>query len=303
MKIETRQLRHFVAVADTLHFGRAAERLNMTQPPLSQSIKALEGELGAELFTRTNRNVQLTPFGAQWLVYVRAALAEIGALPEVARRLRAGEAGRLELSFVSTADYSVLPTLVRRFRAGYADVDLVLTEATSDVQVAALLEGRGHAGIIIPPAQAPLPQALSYARLVSEQLVAAVPESWLEERRLRPRRGRLGSGEVLEAPLIVFPRPRAPAFHDLVMDYFASRGGRPRIAQHAIQMQTIISLVSAGLGIALVPHSLQHLARTGVRYLALPGDVPELETGIVWRADDATPVLARFLEVAAGLQG
>ena len=113
--MDVRQLRHFAAVADTLHFGRAAQRLNMTQPPLSQSIMALERELDAPLFTRTKRSVVLTPFGAQWLVHVRALLDGLVDLPEIARRLRDGEAGRLELSFVSTADSSVLPMLVRRY--------------------------------------------------------------------------------------------------------------------------------------------------------------------------------------------
>lgn len=298
MNIETRQLRHFVAVADTLHFGRAAARLGITQPPLSQSIRALEGRLGAALFTRTNRNVQLTAFGAQWLVHVRAALAEVTALGEVARRLRDGETGPLELSFVSTADYSVLPALVRGFGAVWPDVELALTEATSDVQIAALLAGRGHAGIIIPPDREPVPEPLVYRPLMTEPLVAAVPEGWIESRRIVPRRGRLTARQILDSPLIVFPRPHAPAFHDRVVDFYVSRGGHPRIAQHAIQMQTIISLVSAGLGVALVPQSLRRLARTGVRYLDLPGEAPELETGLIWRRDDPSPTLARFLDVA-----
>ncbi len=169
-----RQLRHFAAVAETLHFGRAAERLGMTQPPLSQSILGLEHELGALLFTRTKRSVALTPFGEQWLVHVKAALDGVAALPQVARRLRDGESGRLELSFVSTADYSILPSLVRRYASLYPEVEIALTEATSDVQIAALLEGRGHAGIIIPPSGGTLPEPLGYRRLVSEPLVASV---------------------------------------------------------------------------------------------------------------------------------
>src|SRR6185436_5819623 len=110
--MDIRQLRHFAAVADTLHFGRAAERLGMTQPPLSQSILALERDLGAPLFARSKRSVRLTELGEQWLPQVRAAVAGVDALPAAARRLRDGEAGRLALSFVSTADYSVLPGLV-----------------------------------------------------------------------------------------------------------------------------------------------------------------------------------------------
>lgn len=296
--MDTRQLRHFAAVAEVLHFGRAAKQLNMTQPPLSQSIMALERELGVALFVRSKRSVALTPFGEQWLVHVRAALAGVGALPELAKRLRDGEAGRLELSFVSTADYSILPDLVRRYAALYPAVEIALTEATSDVQIAALLDGKGHVGIIIPPAGGELAEPLSYRRLVSEPLVAAVPESWIEEGRLSLVADELPPEAVVGAPLIIFPRRSAPAFYDLVTGYFTAHGGNARIVQEAIQMQTIISLVSAGMGIALVPASLRSLARTGVRYVSLREGAPSLESGIVWRCDDATPTLERFLNVA-----
>jgi DNA-binding transcriptional LysR family regulator len=296
--VDTRQLRHFAAVAEVLHFGRAAQRLNMTQPPLSQSIMALERELGASLFVRSKRTVALTPFGEQWLVHVRTALAAMGALTELAKRLRNGEAGRLELSFVSTADYSILPDLVRRYAALYPAVEMALTEATSDVQIAALLDGRGHVGIIIPPAGGELPGPLSYRRLVSEPLVAAVPENWIEEGRLSLAGGQLLPEAVVGAPLIIFPRRSAPAFYDLVTGYFTTHGGNARIVQEAIQMQTIISLVSAGMGVALVPASLRHLARTGVRYVGLKGEGPTLESGVVWRRRDITPTLECFLKVA-----
>ena len=296
--MDTRQLRHFAAVAEVLHFGRAARQLNMTQPPLSQSIMALERELGVPLFVRSKRSVALTPFGEQWLVHVQAALASLAALPDLAKRLRDGEAGRLELSFVSTADYSILPDLVRGYATLYPSVEIALTEATSDVQIAALLDGKGPAGIIIPPAGGALPEPLSYRRLLSEPLVAAVPESWIEQGRLSLFGDQLLPEAVIEAPLIIFPRRSAPAFYDLVTGYFIAHGGEARIVQEAIQMQTIISLVSAGMGIARVPDSLRSLARTGVRYVSLKGRAPFLESGIVWRRGDTTPTLERFLDVA-----
>lgn len=295
--MDARQLRHFLAVAETLHFGRAAERLGMTQPPLSQSIQTLEQEIGTALFLRTKRSVALTVVGEQWLPHAQAALDSLAALPEIAQRLRDGDSGRLELSFVSSADYNVLPELVRRFTSLHPGVELVLTEATSDVQMAALLEGRGQAGLIIPPAHAALPAALAYRRLISEPLVAAVPENWLASGRLRQARGKLPPEEVIKAPLIVFPRQSAPAFHDLVTGYYAACGGPAQIAQEAIQMQTIISLVSADMGIALVPRSLRHLARTGVRYVELEQEAPLLETGIVWRRDDPSPTLQHLLKL------
>ncbi|MDO8901634.1 MAG: LysR substrate-binding domain-containing protein, partial [Phenylobacterium sp.] len=195
-------------------------------------------------------------------------------------------------------DYSVLPTLVRRYAALYPAVEIDLREATSEVQITALVEGTGHAGVIIPPAGGVLPPGLRYRRLLTESLVAAVPEAWLANGRLSLKAGRLDPADVVQSPLIIFPKRSAPAFHELITGYFAAHGGAARIAQEAIQMQTIISLVSAEMGVALAPASLRNLARTGVRYVALAGEAPLLETGLVWRQDDQTPTLARFLDIA-----
>ena len=297
--MDIRQVRHFAAVAETLHFGRAAERLGMTQPPLSQSIMALEQALGAPLFVRTKRSVRLTPLGEQWLPHVLEALTLVDALPTTARRLRDGQTGYLALSFVSTADYSVLPDLVRRYAEAYPDVDIRLVEATSDVQIPALAAGERHAGIIIPPHDGALPEPLIYRRLVSEPLVAAVPTAWIGDGRLPVRDGVLTPAALLDAPLILFPRSVAPAFHDLVTGYFSARGRPARIVQEAIQMQTIISLVSAGLGMALVPASLRNLARAGVSYVEIE-DPPMLETGLAWRRDTDTATLRGLLSLLPG---
>ena len=142
MTPELRQLRHFVTVAEELHFGRAAARLHMTQPPLSQSIAGLEELLGAPLFLRNRRQVTLTPAGSAMLPEARRILEEAGALPELVRRIASGEAGRLGLSFVTTAGLSVLPAILRRYSAAYPAVRMVLQEATSDVQFGDLLQGR-----------------------------------------------------------------------------------------------------------------------------------------------------------------
>lgn len=293
--MDIRQFRHFAAVADTLHFGRAAERLGMTQPPLSQSIMALEKELGAPLFARTKRSVRLTALGEQWLPHVLEALAAVDALPTTARRLRDGQTGFLSLSFVSTADYSVLPNLVRRYAEAFPEVEIRLAEATSDVQIPALIAGERHAGIIIPPPGRALPEPLAYRRLLREPLVAAVPAAWIDEGLIRSEET-ISDSEVLNSPLILFPRQVAPAFHDLVTGHYAALGGSPRIVQEAIQMQTIISLVSSGLGIALVPASLRNLARAGVAYLDL-GAPPTLETGLAWRRDGDTATLRNLLRL------
>lgn len=295
--MELRQLRHFIAVADMLHFGRAAEKLGMTQPPLSQSIIALERELGAELFLRSKRNVALTSFGRQWLDHVRPAVDAIASLPEIARKLRNGSMGNLALSFVSTADYSVLPRLVQSYSAAFPDVGITLMEATSDVQVDALLNGRMDAGILIPT-QPALPSVLEYRPLLREPLMAAVPESWVEDGRLSLTDHCLHGDSWMTEPLIIFPRRVSPDFHDLVFGFYRSKGHQAVIRQEAIQMQTIISLVSAGMGMALVPASLRHLARTSVRYLHLADTPPMLETGLAWRRDDDNPTLAPLIRIA-----
>lgn len=164
--MDLRQLRYFVTVAEELHFGRAAARLAMTQPPLSQQIRALEEELGVTLFHRTQRSVALTPVGARWLVEVRRVLAEAGALPALAQRLARGEVGSMSLAFVSTADYGILPAMLRHFRDARPDVQVQLREATSDVQIEALLADEIDAGVVIAHHTGSVPGELEYLSLI-----------------------------------------------------------------------------------------------------------------------------------------
>ncbi|MGO4677105.1 LysR family transcriptional regulator [Bosea sp. 2YAB26] len=297
--MDLRQLRHFLSVAEELHFGRAAERLGMTQPPLSQSIQALESELGVQLFVRTKRSVALTPVGQEWLAHARAVLDKAAGLPETARRLSRGELGSLRLAFVSTADYSVLPGMVSRFRQSFPHVAVSLREATSDIQIEAVLTDEIDVGMIIAPDRKALQATLNYRPLLREPLVAAVPEAWIAARRPGFTAETLRAEAIMAAPLILFPRHIAPAFHDIVSGYFAEHGAPLAVHQEAIQMQTIIGLVAAGMGIALVPQSMTNLRRRGAHYLPLQDSAPEIETGLVWRAANSSPTLQRFLEIAS----
>ncbi|MDE1182922.1 LysR family transcriptional regulator [Paraburkholderia sp.] len=308
---DLRLLRYFVTVAEEKHFGRAAVRLSMTQPPLSQAIRALEDTLGVELFARTRRSVELTRVGADLLPEVRRLLASAEGLRPLAQSLARGEAGVLSLAFVSTADYGLLPPLLRDFGARHPRVRLELTEATSDVQVDELVAGRIDAGLVIAPVAPRHDAQLSWLPIAREPLVIAMssemaariaadaaanppanpdaqPE-WLD--------GPVSLREFADAPLVIFPRRLAPGFYDIIMDCYGVAGLSPRIGQQAIQMQTIVSLVSAGMGVALVPQSLRNLRRTGVVYRPLRESVPAIETGLVWRTDEVSPVLAGFIDI------
>jgi DNA-binding transcriptional LysR family regulator len=295
MGLDLRQLRYFVAVAEERHFGRAAIRLAMTQPPLSQQIMALEESLGAPLFARTRRSVELTPVGRDLLPEVRRLLALADRLPALAQSLARGEAGELSLAFVSTADYGLLPQLMRAFTERYPGVRLQLVESTSDIQVEELIAGRIDAGLIIPPVPPRYAGQLSYLPLMREPLIVAMSDE--TARRLD---GEVPLEALADLPLVVFPRRLAPAFYDIIMDCYARAGLAPRIGQEAIQMQTIVSLVSAGMGVALVPRSLCNLRRTGVVYRPLRDAQPLIETGLLWRSDDVSPVLGGFVDVARG---
>lgn len=293
MNLELRQLRHFVTVAEELHFGRAAERLHMTQPPLSQSIAGLEGLLGAPLFLRNRRQVTLTPAGSALLPEARRLLEDAGALPDLVRRVAGGEAGRLVLAFVSTADYSVLPGILQRYRAAFPQVQLVLREMTSDVQAEELLQGRIDAGFLIPPLPGRLEDTVAYRKVLEEPLILCAPAGLDALRGDGPVRLR----DLPPLPLVIFPRALAPGLHDAILGVFRAAGLTPVIGQEAIQMQTIVSLVSGGMGLALVPQSVSNLMRAGVEYRALADPTPLAETGLAWRRDSDSPVLRGFLDL------
>ncbi|KVU04506.1 LysR family transcriptional regulator [Burkholderia ubonensis] len=292
---DLRQWRYFMTVAEERHFGRAAARLSMTQPPLSQAIRALEDLLGVALFVRTKRSVALTAVGAALLPDVRKLLEAADALPPRAQSLARGETGSLALAFVSTADYGLLPSLLRAFGARYPQVRLQLEEATSDVQIEELAAGRIDAGLIIPPVPPRHAAELSYLPVVREPLVLAMPAAAAPADA--PEDAPVRLADVAALPLVIFPRRLAPGFYDIITGCYGAAGATPRIGQEAIQMQTIVSLVSAGMGVALVPQSLRNLRRTGVVYRPLADGAPVVETGLVWRTGDVSPVLAGFIDI------
>lgn len=286
--IELRAWHQFVVLAQTLHFGRAAERLHMTQPPLTQAIQQLERRLGTRLFERTRRSVALTPAGEALAGPARELLQRAAALGTLARDAASGERGRIRLGFVSTVGYGPLPVWLRGFREAHPGIVMDLREATGDVQLQAFARHELDAGFVLhAPGMVPPLQHLS---LGIEPMVLALPDG--APRRLRP-------AELLQQPLVIFPRTIAPSLYDAVLAFYHRHDATPTIAQEAIQMQTIVNLVSAGLGIALVPRAMTSLQRPGIAYRALPAALaeaaPRCETSLIW-PDDAPPAVQRFVE-------
>jgi DNA-binding transcriptional LysR family regulator len=289
--MEFRHLRYFVAVAEALSFARAARALNLSQPPLSRQIRALEDELGTPLFARTKRSVQLTPAGAALLPEARRLLREADGLKAGAQRLAAGEVGTLALGFISVAAYNLLPELAPEFRRRHPGVKLVLQEATSDVLIAGLRQGDLDVGLVLPPVDAP---GLEYAPLVHDTLIAALPAGADQARG----RGPIRLAALADEPFILFPRRVGSSLYDEIVGACRRAGFAPRIEQEAIQMQTIVSLVAARMGVALVPASLEHLRRTGVVYRPLADARSRVEIGVAWRAGDASPVVRALVALA-----
>jgi len=298
--IDLRAWRQFVAVAEELHFGKAAVRLHMTQPPVTQGIAQLEKMLGVMLFDRTRRRVVLTPAAEALLPEVRELLRRAQALPLRARSAAAGEIGRIRLAFVSTIGFEKLPAWVREFRALCPQVALELVEATGDVQLNLLARQEIDAGLMLhSPGGAP--PGLERLAVDLEPLVLAVP---VQDPMAMAKT--LVLEEVLAQPLILFPRRIVPSLHDAITALYHGAGCIPEIAQEAIQMQTIVNLVSAGIGVAWVPESVTQFRRSGVVYrmaheFALQPSrqvawLPGCETSLVWLAAFANPALARFIE-------
>jgi DNA-binding transcriptional LysR family regulator len=289
---DLRRLRYFVAVAEELHFGRAARRLNVSQPPLSVQIRTLEREVGAPLLIRTQRRVELTEAGRVLLEEARRLLGQAEAAVIHARRAAEGTVGRLTIGFVSTVDYSILPPLVRRFRHKHPGIALKLLELTGDRQQALLQSGELDLGLSILPSPSP---ALTTRPVFREPLVAAVPAS----HALAGRR-RIALRALAAEPFIQFPRELAPGLYDLAIAACQGAGFTPNLAQEAIQMQTILGLVAAGLGVAVVPRCMSKLQRPDVRYLALDARGFEVETVALWHSENRAPALKALI---AELQG
>jgi DNA-binding transcriptional LysR family regulator len=284
-------LRCFVAVAEELHFGRAAQRLNMTQPPLSRQIQVLERILDVTLLERTSRMVQLTRAGASFLPEAQRILRQTDLAVAIARRVDSGKIGTLRIGFTAATVYSFLPSLVTACQIQLPEIGLVLNEMVTKDQIEALLSGQLDIGLMRPPISR---SELSSLKVLAEPLVAAVPVGH-----------RLAEAETVAAedlhgePFIMYSSLDARYFHDVLVSHFAETGVLPRYVQHLVQIHSILALVRAGVGVTLAPASAAALRYEGVVFKPFKSASPKMiELYLVWRRDIDNPLVRHVVELA-----
>ncbi|MFC3861524.1 LysR family transcriptional regulator [Deinococcus antarcticus] len=288
--MELRHLRHFVALAEEEHFGRAAERVFVVQQALSNSIRNLEEEVGVPLVLRTTRRVQLTPAGQEFLIGARETLALAARTVERARQAARGEVGRLRVGFVSGLAFGGLPEIVRTFRELYPNVSVDLRELTAHEQEAALRGDLIDVGLMLLPVRDP---SLASRSLWRQPLVVALPAQ-----HPLARKRKLKIGDLRDEDFVFFPRHLRATYFDQVMRWCDSAGFTPHVVQEAIEVPTLLSLVAAGVGVFLPIQFFSRLSLPGVVYRPI-GDAPVVEIVAVWsRQHGSNPVIKAWLAVA-----
>ncbi|MEV0144508.1 MULTISPECIES: LysR family transcriptional regulator [unclassified Nonomuraea] len=295
--VSMEQLVGFVAVAEELHYGRAAARLRMTQPPLSRRIQALERELGVELFDRTRRAVRLTPAGRAFLAEARKVLQVSQEAVLTARRTPRGDAGVVTLAFTATTAYSFLERVVTEAGARLPGVELVLREMVTAAQVEALLSGAVDVGMVRPPVRT---ADIRTAPLTSEPLLAALPDG----HPLAVRAPYPSVADLDGEPFIMYSPSEARYFHEVLVAVFRTAGVQPVHRQYLSQVHTVLAMVKAGLGLALVPAAASALRMDGVVLRPVTGLGPDtVRLDLAWRAGNDNPALAPLLRAIRRLAG
>jgi DNA-binding transcriptional LysR family regulator len=288
--MELRHLRYFVAVAEERHFGRAAARLHVAQPPLSRQIRALETELGVQLLHRTTRRVEVTPAGELLLDRAHSILTALQDAAEDCRRAARGEAGRLSMGFTGSTTYGLLPVVANALREGLPAVELELHgEMLTPAQIAGLMDETLDLALLRPPVRE---RALKVDVIRSEPLIAALGSG----HRLAALDA-VPLAELAEDPFITYPSHFRSVVHDAVEEACAAHDFLPRVVMEASETSTLVSFVAAGVGVALVPASVAAMALPEITYRPLAGLAPRVELAVAWRRDDDSPVLARALAI------
>jgi DNA-binding transcriptional LysR family regulator len=283
--MDLRHLRYFVAVAEELHFGRAAARLHIAQPPLSRQIRTLEDELGLRLFERNRAGVALTEAGKVFLVEVGALFEQLEHAVTRTKQAARGELGTLRIGYVGSAVYSGLPGIVRTFRASVPGVVVSIRQMSPTQQVSALLEGAADLGFARGPVHEP---SLRAQTVLDEELLVALPAG-----HALSRHKVLALPMLASEPFVVAARARGPGYHDYILSLCRAAGFSPRIVQEGSHLD-VLSLVAAGMGIALVPASLRDIRKHDVDYRALR-ERPRTELVAISRKTAHTPALRAFL--------
>ncbi|MEN3536988.1 LysR family transcriptional regulator [Microbispora sp. ZYX-F-249] len=285
------QVHAFVVLAEELHFGHAAARLGIAQPPLSQQIRRLEDKVGHALFTREPGRVALTAAGRELLPAARRALADLADGLSAARAAGSGRTGRLRIGFAASTALTILPGLLRAFRRRYPGVRLDVHEMTTAPQITALRDRTIDVGLLRePPTDEP---DLCFRTVLTEPFVAVLPSA----HPLAARRS-VRLAQLTDSPFVLLPRAAGPGLHDQIVGLCAAAGFTPRVAQRAVEWQTVCALVEAGLGVSLAPASIRRIRLKGVAFRGVePGARTRVAVG--WREDDRSPLVANLLAVVS----
>jgi len=287
--MELRHLRYFVAVAEELHFGRAATRLSIVQPSLSQQIRQLEDELGFPLLRRTKRSVELTDAGKVFLSESQHILAQVQEAKRAAQRASRGEVGRLVIGYTSSSTYDLLPMMLRAYRERFPHIEVVLRELTTQEQVRALEEESIQVGLLRLPISAPL---VSVEVVRQEPIVCVLPE-----KHPLAHQERIAVSLLAHEPFVLQARQRGAGYYVQLMKLCLAAGFSPNVVQEVTEMHAIVGLVAAGIGVSLVPLSTRNIRSQGVVYRELEGTAMLTEMAVAWRRDAHSAVVQNFLEV------
>lgn len=294
--MELRRIQYFIAVAEECHFGRAAERLRMAQPPLSQQIKLLEAEMGVTLLIRSTRRVELTPAGEQFLNRARQIVASIDDAVKEAGEVSDGLLGTLTIGFTGSATYDLLPSLARVLRAELPGIGLDLKgEMLTPSQVTGLLDGTLDLAFLRPPVRS---SEVDVRVLRREPLIAVLPEA-----HPLASRSKVKLADLRDEPFITYPSHHRSVVYEAVMDACQRSGFIPAQVHEVGETSTLVSFVAAGLGVALVPASVQHLKITGAHYLPIAGNTEEVELALATRMNERSSLVARVRARAETLIG
>jgi DNA-binding transcriptional LysR family regulator len=288
--LEFKRLKYFIAVAEELHFGRAAARLEMAQPPLSRQIGQLEKDIGALLFDRSRSQIRLTQAGEFLLQRARDQLALLESTYQEVARIGAGNEGRLRIAFVGSATHGVLPALIKSYRAHHGDVELVLTAMNNAELKRALIQREIDVAIARPSI---VDDEVKSEFLHQEPLILALPDNSPLNTQAIPRLDELG-----QETLILYPSNPRPSFADYVLDICHEAGLGLVKTVMAMDYQTAISLVSVGVGMSIVPESVSSTQRAGVSYRKYSGPNPGTALSVNYRQDNRAPQLRGFVEIA-----